>query len=253
MGPEPAHTPGEEEHQPISAEAVPPETSDRPASNILFDRRTHEKTGIELIRIPAGPFLYGQERRVLELPEFWIGRYPVTFEQYSRFLDQTKYPKPSYWAPYEPNCPVVFVSWEDANRFCKWADLVLPTEKQWEKAARGTDGRTWPWGNMTPPRFGWRLPLQERRANLGEGHTTPVGLYSPAGDSPYGCADMVGNVWEWTSSLNEEGHKSIIIRGGSAYPNVTIKSVTERGLYKPRDRDHFIGFRVVELLSNPGF
>ena len=93
------------------------------------------------------------------------------------------------------NHPVVLVSWDDAKAFCDWLTqksgklIRLPTEAEWEKAARGTDGRRYPWGD------GW----DATKANTegGAGGTTPVGKYSPAGDSPYGAADMAGNVWEW--------------------------------------------------------
>jgi formylglycine-generating enzyme required for sulfatase activity len=209
----------------------------------LPDHRIHEKTGIELIRIPAGPFLFGEEKDTVELPEFWIGRCPVTYAQYDLFLNETNRSRPSHWPPDhwgKQNYPVVFISWEDANVFCNWAGLALPTEKQWEKAARGKDGRRWPWGDTG------KLAIL---CNLGGFSTTPVGRFSPKGDSPYGCADMIGNVWEWTSSPYEIGRRPMVIRGGSAYPNVTIQSVAERKFYNPRDRDHFIGFRVAELVS----
>ena len=92
--------------------------------------------------------------------------------------------------------PVVNVSWEDARSFCQWANqvtgqaLCLPTEAEWEKAARGTDGQIYPWGNQPP---------EDKLCNFGMNilDTTSVGSYSPQGDSPYGCADMAGNVWEW--------------------------------------------------------
>jgi formylglycine-generating enzyme required for sulfatase activity len=87
----------------------------------------------------------------------------------------------------------VRVSWHDAVAYATWAGKRLPSEEEWEKAARGTDGRKYPWGDEEPT---------PDLCNFGknEGGTTPVGKYSPQGDSPYGCADMAGNVWEWTSS-----------------------------------------------------
>jgi formylglycine-generating enzyme required for sulfatase activity len=187
-------------------------------------RRVHDKTGIELIRVPAGPFLYGsadsdemaeddeKPQRTVELPEYWIGRYPVTNAQYKRFVDATNHQAPPHWTGKSPppdklDHPVVQVTWADAQAFCDWAGLALPTEEQWEKAARGTDGRIWPWGNE------WA----ENRANTREAGiegTTPVGRYSPQGDSPYDCVDMAGNVWEWTGSWYEEG-LTRALRGGS--------------------------------------
>ena len=95
------------------------------------------------------------------------------------------------------NHPVVYVSWNDAQSFCEWAGLFLPTEQQWEKAARGTDGRMYPWGKDPPT-----TDLCNFNSNVGD--TTPVGRYSPQGDSPYGIVDMAGNVWEWCEDLVEK-------------------------------------------------
>jgi formylglycine-generating enzyme required for sulfatase activity len=226
------------------------------------DRRIHAKTGIELIRIPAGAFLYGEDKREIELPEYWIGRYPVTNAEYKRFLRANpKYQVPFYeadWAqPFnwdkkrrtysagKADYPVVWLSWDDVTAFCSWAGLTLPTEEQWEKAARGTDGRIWPWGDDPPT-------SEHCNFNRNVGHTTPVGRYSPKGDSPYGCADMAGNVWEWASSWDVEG-PTRALRGGSWRQD----SQRTRAVYRDNDfpgfEDSGVGFRVVELLSDPGF
>jgi formylglycine-generating enzyme required for sulfatase activity len=136
-------------------------------------------SGVEMVfvRIPAGEFLMGEgsSQREMYLDEYWMGKYPV-----------------------------VRVSMHDADAFCEWATQVtghviqLPTEAQWEKAARGTDGRTYPWGDEEPT---------HHHCTFNSGGTTQVGLYSPLGDSPYGCADMAGNVWEWCGGS--------VLRGGS--------------------------------------
>lgn len=203
--------------------------------------------GKEMIYIPAGSFLMGSdESRENERPAhtvyvaaFYIDRYPVTNEEYKRFVDATGYPVPYYeveWAnleeynwdpetrtppPGKERHPVVLVRWEDAQAYAAWAGKRLPTEAEWERAARGTDGRRWPWGNEFV--LG-RCNTRETGIN----GTTPVDQYSPLGDSPAGVADMVGNVWEWTSSLfrpypydPNDGRESLtaggwrVLRGGS--------------------------------------
>jgi formylglycine-generating enzyme required for sulfatase activity len=187
------------------------------ALSVLGDPRDFD----ELVTVPAGPFLMGstdadntaQDREkpqhTLTLPEFKIARYPVTNAQYQRFVQATGrgWESDERERPERQNCPAVNVTWHDARAYCAWlievwradgrinADEIvrLPTEAEWEKAARGTDGRLWPWSNE------W----DSARCNAEEtglGRTCAVGLF-PNGASPYGCLDMAGNVWEWTASL----------------------------------------------------
>ena len=250
------------------------------------NRRIHEKTGIELIRIPAGPFLYGsadsdemafddeKPQRTITLPEYWIGRAPVTNAQFARFAQATghkttaeikgqgrgwtgsiwEWIKGADWRhPSGPQSsiqgkdehPVVQVSWDDAKAYCDWAGLILPSEEQWEKAARGTDGRIWPWGNEPPTSEHCNFSMNVK-------DTTPVGKYSPRGDSPYGCVDMAGNVWEWTGSWYTEG-STRALRGGS-WDDLDKNC---RAAYRlggtPGDWYNDVGFRVAELLSDPVF
>lgn len=162
------------------------------------------------VTIPAGEFLMGSAKQKdrlardselpqhkLFLPEYRIARVPVTNRQYKQFVEATQHRSPDHWEkgqipPNKENHPVVYVTWHDVLAFCEWAKVRLPTEAEWEKAARGTDGRIYPWGNEVP---------DKNRCNFNNnvGDTTPVGNY-PQGASRYGCLDMAGIVWEWTSS-----------------------------------------------------
>jgi len=207
------------------------------------------------------PLAYDDEKpqHTVEIPyDYWLARYPVTNDQFATFAEATKYvttaEKEGGWVSKEPeyvkgfdwrhpldlqtdlkdkgNHPVIQVSWYDALEYCKWlsetlrgemGNLVirLPTEAEWEKAARGEYGNEWPWGNEFDP-------ARCNSAEGGKGDTTPVGAYSPQGDSPYGAADMAGNVWEWCHSLRkpypykaddgrekESGSDVRVVRGGS--------------------------------------
>ena len=144
-----------------------------------------------------------QPQHRLYLPEFYIGKYPVTNEQYAAFVKATRQAAPQHWKNGQipagkENHPVVDVSWKDAVAFCRWLSqasgktIRLPTEAEWEKAARGDDGRIYPWGDKPPTK-----ELCNFGGNVGD--TTPVGQY-PAGASPCGALDMAGNVWEWTGA-----------------------------------------------------
>lgn len=176
----------------------------------------------EMVYIPGSEFLMGSDAgqenerpmHTASVGAFYIDRYPVTNEEYKRFVDATGHTVPCYnvewdnlnvdeynWDPGtctppegKEKHPVVLVTLEDARAYAAWAGKRLPTEAEWERAARGSDGRRWPWGNDF---IVGRCNVKEARV----GGTTPVGKYSPAGDSPVGAGDMVGNVWEWTNSL----------------------------------------------------
>jgi formylglycine-generating enzyme required for sulfatase activity len=223
------------------------------------DTTIWEKTGKEMMRIPAGQFLFGEEKEERELPEFWIDRTPVTHAEYKQFLEANPgYPVPfatEGWAqpynwdrqtrsfpPGKANHPVVLVAWYDVEAYAEWAGTRLPTEEEWEKAARGTDGRKYPWGR-------WERGVCNTY-EVGIGTTTPVGQYSPAGDSPYGCVDMAGNVWEWTASKWEPGSERRVLRGGA----FDLYRVHVRCAYRdwdlPGNLNRNGGFRVVVA---PGF
>ena len=159
-----------------------------------------------MVTIPAGPFRMGTDmeradpqngpEHVVNLPAFKMDKYLVTNAQYAKFVAATGYRIPLDWKggkipKGQELYPVTMVTWADANAYAKWAHKRLPTEAEWEKAARGTDGRRWPWGNkMDPTRLNTYYTV---------GSATPVDKY-PNGASPYGLLDMAGNVNEWTSS-----------------------------------------------------
>ena len=226
-----------------------------------------EKDGKEMVHVPMGEFLYGEDKQKVNLPEFWIDKTPVTNDEFARFVQATGYEttaeqtgigfaniagkwentKGADWQhPGGPKTdtqiigehPVVQVSWEDALAYAKWAEKRLPTEQEWEKAARGTDGREYPWGNQEPTRELCNFDKQE-------GRTTPVGKYSLQGDSPYGCVDMSGNIWEWTASGSEEEGGGKVLRGGGwSHPAENVRLIL-RSIHHPDDRYDTDGFRCV--------
>jgi formylglycine-generating enzyme required for sulfatase activity len=246
----------------------------------------------ELIEIPAGPFLMGSSdadkqadsdekpQHRLELPTYWIGKTPVTNAQFRPFVEgdgysnrdywtaagwqwreQARIIRPRYWDDAKWNgddYPVVGISWYEAVAYCRWLsaqtghDIRLPTEAEWEKAARGPEGRIWPWGNT------W----EARRCNSKEAHigkTTPVGRY-PEGASPYGLLDMAGNVREWCATkwrkrypyqVEDEwtdtyraGDNARVRRGGAYYSEQKRVRCASRYYYYPHARYDNFGLRV---------
>jgi len=170
-----------------------------------------ETIDFPMIFVPAGEFLMGfqaSNKRQVHLDDYWIDKYLVTNAQFQRFVSESGYQAQGDWRkesiPGKENHPVVNVSWHDAVAFCKWAGKSLPTEAQWEKAAHGTDGRHYPWGNQE----------DRTRCNLSLRGTTPVDQY-PSGVSPYGCHDMEGNVREWCA-INSYHYSSDSDRAGPA-------------------------------------
>lgn len=223
------------------------------------------KDGAEMVLVPAGPFLMGSlagdpdERppRQVNLPAFYMDKYEVTHEQYARFIKETGHKPPVDWAKGElpaklAKHPVVNVTFADAAAYAKWAGKRLPTEAQWEKAARGPDGRVFPWGDDT----------KTKKAAAGadaKEHTWPVGSF-PDDVSPYGCFDMAGNAWEWTADWYEAypgnkdleleyGKKFKVIRGGGAinyYQADATKRCADRARSAPYGTYDALGFRCAK-------
>lgn len=202
--------------------------------------------GIEWVKIPAGSFISGESRETREMGySFEIAKYPVTNAQYKRFLDDVPGVEvPSGWdenlrtyPPDKANHPVVWVSLYNADAFCRWAGGRLPNMYEWEKAARGKDGRKYPWGSK------WQDGKFCNTEEAGLETTNPVDAY-PLGASPYGVMDMSGNTWEWTSSSS--GYilgKKFALRGGS-WANDREAASINNILYEPPDTpDDDTGFR----------
>jgi formylglycine-generating enzyme required for sulfatase activity len=208
-----------------------------------------QKTGKEFVRIVAGDFLYGDDKKKLHLDEFCMAKTPVTNAEYARFVAEMNVEPPEHWQGKTPPAdvadhPVVYVSWRDAKAYAAWAEMELPTEQQWEKAARGSDSRKYPWGDD------WR----ENHCNTKEsgiGKTTPVGHFSPDGDSPFGCVDMSGNVWEWTESPQSWDYS--VLRGGSWNSNLSSARAAYRVNLDPGSRGFNYGFRVVVVRRPPSY
>jgi eukaryotic-like serine/threonine-protein kinase len=176
---------------------------------------TRSIDGMVMVYVPAGEFSMGsnyyfnsQPIHTVYLYAYWIDKTEVTNSMYAKCVSARECPAPSslssstrssyYGNPQYADYPVIYVGWHDAQSYCLWAVMHLPTEAEWEKAARGTDGRIYPWGNTSPNKS-----LLNYNENIGD--TTAVGSY-PSGASPYGALDMAGNVWEWVYDAYDEAY-----------------------------------------------
>jgi len=238
------------------------------------------------VEIPGGPMVMGTDARVdplayenerwsstsavgtVDVPDFFISRHEVTVAEFRAFVHATGFKVDAQALKAPPNHPVTFVSWTDALAYCRWVEATigagpgppprlgqllkegwrvsLPTEAEWEKAARGTDRRIFPWGNA---------PSRDR-ANYESAGTTPVGQFA-CPECPFGLADMAGNVWEWTRSpyqpypydptddrANLDADALWVMRGGHFGDPPRLIRAAARGAADPGARRAFIGFRI---------
>ena len=257
-------------------------------SAVLIDAASRAAdTSSGFVEIPAGPFIMGADpasdpeafenerwsavagQGRVDLPTFYIGRHEVTTGEFAEFVRATQWKADPRALAAPPTHPVTFVSWPDALAFCRWLEtalkgaqsplvsngwrVTLPTEAEWEKAARGSDGRRYPWGNEVQP---GRANYQARTGSAARPGPAPVGLFK-CPDCAHGLADMSGNVWEWTSSpyqpypydpaddrANLEADALWVIRGGHFGDEARMIRTTARTGADPGARRAFIGFRV---------
>jgi formylglycine-generating enzyme required for sulfatase activity len=231
-----------------------------------------------MVTIPAGPFWMGVDgmigledekpRHKVWLDAYRMDLYEVTVTRYARFLGATRREPPVYWDTVNlaehGDRPVVGVTWEDAEAYCRWAGKRLPTEAEWEKAARGTDERPYPWGSQKPApdlanyalgaRFSYSQVLR------------PVGTYEK-GRSPYGLFDMGGNVWEWVQDWYDGAYYARspernpagpaegqfkVLRGGSWSDMGNYMLTYGRFKLPPSTRNSYTGFRCAQTVPQEG-
>ncbi len=253
-----------------------------------YNEYLNKKDGSILVKIPSGEFIMGRNNwerashpaHKVYLDEYYIGKYEITNAQYKKFCDETgwiypiepfsqyRYPANSDTGYFfeKSNYPVVGINWYDAVAYCRWAGLRLPSETEWEKAARGTDGRIYPWGNKykhqdLKDRANGALEFYDNGFKPVDGYlfTSPVGSF-PKGQSPFGCFDIVGNVFEWCRDWCDEDYYNIspevnpqgplsgkfrVIRGFSCRSGSPQYMYTfERGSTYPDYERKDIGFRA---------
>ena len=258
-------------------------SSDKPAAGTEI---VHPADRAIMVYVPAGPFVMGIDadgarrlaaslgeadyhkfameqwfpQRRVHVDGYFIDKYEVTYEQWNRYTAATGYRPKLSKGPREAAegkmdvYPVAQITWAEAQQYANWARKRLPSEAQWEKAARGTDGRWYPWGNEPPRGERGVFPDAQGKPTISQ----PVGS-RPAGASPYGCLDMSGNMYEWTSEWMEPyannpehervmaigGHKFGCLRGGSFYHAMHALSCPKRFGFEPQETYYHVGFRTV--------
>ena len=232
-----------------------------PAGNFIMGTSDEEEQfvtrqlgGGEIVEHPRW-FKSEKPQQEVYLDAFYIDEFEVTNAEYQEFIDAIGYAAPRHWENRkypegEDDLPVVYVTWKDADAYCRWAGKRLPTEAEWEKAARGTDARIWPWGN--------EFDITKCNVESWEGSgPKAVGSY-PQCVSPYGVYDMAGNVWEWTDSwydaypgstftADEFGQQYRVLRGGSWYYYDSLNPIgartPSRDIGTENHSSYVVGFR----------
>ncbi len=219
-------------------------------------KQTIDSPAGTMVLVPAGAFLFGKAKESVDLPAFYIDKTEVTNRAYADFARATGATLPPGFSSDRPDLPVVNITLAEAQAFADWAGKSLPTSKQWEKAARGIDGRTYPWGEAA----------EASRANVGlgkSGSLAPADGF-PAGASPFQVLQTVGNAWEWVDDTDtpsakalsdfaakltpplEPGERWVKIRGGSYLERLDPAVMYDKVAVPARHRDAWIGFRCVK-------
>ena len=206
------------------------------------------------VLVPAGPFSRGSTKgsdderpvRVRTLPAFHIDRTEVTRAKYARCVAARRCPALAIDLGADLELPVTGVNWNEARAFCAFAGGRLPTEDEWEKAARGSDGREFPWGDeLDCGHANWgNFENEGPCAGKNPGKPVVVGAY-PQGASPFGALDMAGNVWEWVADHYDRDPTRRVVRGGSCCSYFVEPRAANRNAWDPGHRDGDLGFRCV--------
>jgi len=225
------------------------------ASAVLLAAAPRKGAPRDRVLVPAGPTIHGstkgdddeRPRHQIKVPAFKIDRTEVTRGMYARCVASKRCAKTDVDLQTDPQLPMTNVNWHEARAFCTYAGGRLPSEAEWEKAARGNDGREYPWGDDADcGKANWGNFEGEGPCSVkNPGHPVNVGQY-PDGASPFGVLDLAGNVWEWVADRYELDPERRVVRGGSCCSYFVGPRSANRNAWDPKHRDVDLGFRCVE-------